>query len=319
MGSKLLKQIRDVIRKKHMAYSTEQSYVEWIVRYIRFCGTVHPSELGPEDVSRFLSHLATDLNVAASTQNQALNSVVFLYKQVLGLDIGDFSKHERARRPQTLPVVLSKNEVKSVLDLMQGVPKLMARLMYGTGMRVSECVRLRIHDLDFDRNQILIRQAKGFKDRRTMLPESLKPFLIEQMARAKTLHEQDIKNGFGKVFLPYAIERKYPNANREWGWQYLFPAGKYSKDPRSDEIRRHHIDKQVVGQDLRKAVRVAGICKRVSPHTLRHSFATHLLEDGYDIRTVQELLGHKDVKTTMIYTHVLNKGGMGVKSPLDNL
>lgn len=319
MGSELLNQITAVMRKKHMAYKTEQTYIQWIVRYIRFCGTVHPRKLDAEDVSRFLSHLAVNENVAASTQNQALNAIVFLYKQVLGVDIGDFSKHQRAKRPKSLPVVLSREEVRTVISLQDGTPQLITRLLYGCGMRISECLRLRVQDLEFDKNQIMIRQSKGFKDRRTMMPEKLKPILIDQLACAKALHDKDIIEGFGRVYLPYALERKYKNAATEWGWQYVFPSANRSCDPRSNVMRRHHISSQIVGASVRKAVKTSGIPKRVTPHTFRHSFATHLLEDGYDIRTVQELLGHSDVRTTMIYTHVLNKGGMGVNSPLDSL
>ena len=319
MASELLDQVSAVIRKKHMSYRTEQTYIQWIIRYIKFCGTVHPSNLGPEDVSRFLSHLAVDEKVAASTQNQALNAVVFLYKQVLQVEIGDFSKHQRAKRPKLLPVVLSREEVRIVTALQDGLPQLVIRLLYGSGMRISECLRLRVKDLEFDKNQIMIRQSKGSKDRRTMLPELLKSRLIEQLAHAKALHDKDIVEGYGSAFLPYALERKYTKAAREWGWQYVFPSSNRSLDPRSKVIRRHHISSQIIANSVRKAARKGGLTKRVSPHTFRHSYATHLLEDGYDIRTVQELLGHEDVKTTMIYTHVLNKGGMGVKSPLDSL
>ncbi len=319
MASVLLAQVSAVMRKKHMSYRTEQTYIHWIIRYIKFCEMVHPTKLGPEDISRFLSHLAVDEKVAASTQNQALNAISFLYKRVLDIDIGDFSQHERARRPKRLPVVLSKEEVKKVIALQDGLPQLVTRLLYGSGMRISECLRLRVQDLEFDKNQIMIRQSKGFKDRRTMLPEMLKSRLIEQLAHAKVLHDRDIIEGFGEVYLPYALARKYKNAAREWGWQYVFPAANRSVDPLSKVTRRHHLSGQIIGNSVRKATKKAGIAKRVSPHTFRHSFATHLLEDGYDIRTVQELLGHEDVKTTMIYTHVLNKGGMGVKSPLDSL
>ena len=314
---KLLDQVADVIRKKHYSIRTEQSYVDWTKRFILFHGKRHPKDMGEIEISRFISHLATDRNVAASTQNQALNAIVFLYKHVLRIELGDFGPMERAKRPKRLPTVLTQVETSRVLDSIYGLHGLMAKLIYGCGLRLMECMRLRIKDIEFERNQVIVRDGKGSKDRCTMLPEKLKPLLVEHLKRVKIIHEEDIKQGFGEVYLPFALARKYPNAAKEWKWQYVFPAEKISKDPRSGKMRRHHIGESSLQRAVRQAVRKAGIPKPASPHTLRHSFATHLLEAGYDIRTVQELLGHNDVSTTMIYTHVLKKGGMGVKSPLD--
>ncbi len=273
--------------------------------------------MGEREISEFLSHLATDRKVAARTQNQALNALVFLYKQVLRIDLGDFGHMERARRPERLPTVMTKAEVARVLAGMPGMYGLMARLLYGSGLRLMECVRLRVRDIDFDRSQVIVRDGKGMKDRSTMLPEQLKPFLLEHLGRVKTMHELDLQKGLGAVYLPFALERKYPSAGREWGWQYVFPSKRLSRDPRSGKVRRHHINESGLQRAVQKAARSAGIVKPISPHTFRHSFATHLLEAGYDITTVQELLGHKDVSTTMVYTHVIKKGGMGVQSPLD--
>jgi integron integrase len=275
--------------------------------------------MGEKEISQYLSHLATHGKVAASTQNQALNALVFLYKYVLQIDLGDFGPTERARRPERLPTVLTKEEVKRVLTAMPEKYGLMAKIIYGCGLRLMECVRLRVKDVDFERNQITVRDGKGMKDRTTMLPEQLKPFLSDHLARAKILHEQDLKKGLGEVYLPFALERKYLRGASQWTWQYVFPSERISANPRGGKIRRHHINETGLQKAVRTAARTAGILKPVSPHTLRHSFATHLLESGYDIRTVQELLGHKDVSTTMIYTHVIGKGGMGVKSPFDTL
>lgn len=316
---KLLDQVRGVIRKKHYSIRTEQAYVAWIKRFIIFHGKRHPKDMGEKEISQYISHLATDKQVAASTQNQALNAIVFLYKHVLRIELGDFGPMERSRRPEKLPTVMTKTEVGRVLAAMSDTHGLMAKLLYGCGLRLMECVRLRVKDIEFEQNQLIVRDGKGMKDRSTMLPEQLKPFLSEHLRRVKILHEEDIKRGFGEVHLPFALERKYPNAAKEWGWQYVFPSERISKDPRSGKMRRHHINESGLQRAVRKAARSVGLTKPVSPHTFRHSFATHLLEVGYDIRTVQELLGHKDVSTTMVYTHIINKGGMGVQSPLDML
>ena len=316
---KLLEQVRDVIRKRHYSIRTEQAYVEWIRRFIMFHKEQHPKDMGEKEISQFISHLATDKNVAASAQNQALKAIVFLYKQVLNVEPGDFGHMERARKPEKLPTVMSRDEAGRILASMTGIHQLMAKLLYGCGLRLMECVCMRVKDIDFEQNHIIVRDGKGMKDRSTMLPEQLKPLLLEHLERVRIMHEQDLKKGYGEVFLPFALERKYPNDACEWGWQYVFPSGRISKDPRSGKMRRHHISENSLQRAVQKAARKANLTKHVSPHTFRHSFATHLLEGGYDIRTVQELLGHKEVTTTMIYTHVINKGGMGVQSPLDTL
>lgn len=314
---KLLDQVRHVIRKKHYSIRTEQAYTGWIKRFILFHGKRHPKDMGEKELSEFISYLAVKKNVAASTQNQALNAIVFLYKQVLNRELGDFGSMQRAKRPKRLPVMLTQDETDRVLTVMSGTNAIMAKLLYGSGLRLMECLRLRVKDIEFDRNQVTVRDGKGHKDRITMLPAQIKPQLTEHLRRIRILHAQDLKRGFGEVYLPHALSRKYPNAAKEWHWQYVFPSKKISRDPRSGKWRRHHASEVALQRAVRKAATSAGIPKPVSPHTFRHSFATHLIEAGYDIRTVQELLGHKDVSTTMIYTHVLNKGGMGVKSPLD--
>ena len=316
---KLLDQVRDVIRKKHYSIRTEQAYVNWIRQYILFHKKCHPKDMGEKEISQYISHLATDRNVASSTQNQALNAIVFLYKHVLRIELGDFGHMERAKRPERLPTVMTKGEVSHVLTAMSGIYGLMAKLIYGCGLRLMECVRLRVKDIDFERNQVIVRYGKGMKDRMTMLPEQLKSFLLEHLGGVKTMHEQDLQKGMGEVYLPFALERKYPKARREWVWQYVFPSERISEDPRSGKMRRHHINESGLQRAVQKAARSVGLTKPISPHTFRHSFATHLLEAGYDIRTVQELLGHKDVSTTMIYTHVIKKGGMGVQSPSDSI
>lgn len=270
-------------------------------------------------MSGFLTHLAVAGQVAALTQNQAKSALLFLYREVLGIELPWLDDVESAKAPRRLPVVLTQAEVVALLARLDGTNALVCRLLYGTGLRIMECLRLRVKDVDFERGEILVRDGKGFKDRVTMLPASLAPALREHMARVAELHRQDLAAGHGEVWLPYALERKYPNAGREWAWQYVFPSAKQSVDPRSGVVRRHHVADQAVQRALKRAVRAAGVAKPATPHTLRHSFATHLLESGYDIRTVQELLGHSDVSTTMIYTHVLNKGGRGVRSPLDGL
>ena len=316
---KLLDRVRDKIRLKHYSIRTEQAYVDWIRRFILFHDKRHPKEMGAADVEAFLTHLAVRGNVAASTQNQARSALLFLYKEVLGQELPWLDNVEPAKRPQRLPVVLTHAEVKAVLDRLSGTHRLMANLLYGTGMRLMEGVRLRVKDIDFERREVRVRDGKGGKDRVTPLPLALVEPLQNHLARVKSLHEEDVRAGYGAVSLPPALERKYPNANREWGWQYVFPSRQLSVDPRSGVTRRHHADEKGVQRALKQAVRDAGLAKPATPHALRHSFATHLLMAGYDIRTVQALLGHSDVRTTMIYTHVLNRGGKGVVSPLDNL
>lgn len=319
---KLLDQMRDRLRVKHYSIRTEELYLHWAKRFILFHGKRHPSDMGAVEVEAFLTHLAVDGNVAASTQNQALSALLFLYKDVLMIDLPWLDNVVRAKRPQRLPVVLTRTEVREVLLRMKGVYALMGNLLYGTGMRLMECVRLRVKDVDFERGEIMVRSGKGGKDRVTMLPSSVKASLKTHLAQRRALFEDDLLKGKGSVYLPDALARKYPNAVTDWRWQYIFPAGSYSLDPRTPvgdvpAERRHHIDEKLLQRAMKKAVQAAGITKLATPHTLRHSFATHLLEAGYDIRTVQELLGHSDVHTTMIYTHVLNKGAKGVTSPLD--
>jgi integron integrase len=315
--ARLLDQVREVIRVKHYSIRTEEAYVQWIRRYILFHGKRHPREMGEAEIEGFLTDLAVRGRVAASTQNQALNALVFLYKQVLHMELGQFAA-VRAKRPARLPVVLTKSEVQRLLNGMQrDTHGLIARLLYGTGMRLMECVRLRVKDVLLEQNQVMVRDGKGFKDRVTLLPSSLKSNLEEHLARVEALHGQDLQAGHGDVYLPYALARKYPRAGREWGWQYVFPSAKLSEDPRSGRLRRHHVSETGVQRTVKAAVRRARIAKPASCHTLRHSFATHLLEAGYDIRTVQELLGHQSVETTQISTHVMNRPGIGVKSPLD--
>lgn len=314
---KLLDQIRDRIRTKHYSLRTETQYVQWIKRFILFHDKRHPQEMGAAEVEAFLTHLAVVGKVSASTQNQALSALLFLYKEVLSIDLPWLDKVVRAKQPQRLPVVLTRTEVQAVLTRMSGTYGLMANLLYGTGMRLMECVRLRVKDVDFEREEILIRNGKGAKDRITLLPKSLAEPLQAHLLQRRTLFDDDSRSGKASVYLPDALERKYPNAATDWAWQYIFPSGSFSIDPRSGVERRHHIDEKLLQRAMKKAVQASGITKLATPHTLRHSFATHLLDSGYDIRTIQELLGHKDVYTTMIYTHVLNKGGRGVKSPLD--
>ncbi len=315
--SQLLEQVRDAVRTRHYSIRTEEAYLRWIREYILFFDKRHPEELGAKEISAFLSHLAVRRNVAASTQNQALSALLFLYREVLALPIGWVDDVERAKRPKRLPVVFTRDEVKAVLGHLRADMWLMASLLYGSGLRLMECVRLRVKDIDFGPLQIVVREGKGDKDRITMLPATLLQPLERQLEKAKALHEMDVREGFGHVYLPYALARKYPNADREWGWQYVFPARQRSLDPRTGREQRHHVAETALQKAVRVAVRGAGIIKPGTCHTLRHSFATHLLEAGYDIRTIQELLGHADVTTTMIYTHVLNRGGKGVKSPLE--
>ena len=314
---RLLDQVRQVIRRKGYSYKTEKSYVGWIKRFILYHGKRHPRDMGPAEIEQFLTHLAVDLNVAASTQNQALQAILFLYREVLQRPIDAELNYLYAKRPKRLPVVLSRDEVQRVLNAMEGTPKLVVQLLYGSGLRLIEALRLRIKDIDFDQQHILVRDGKGFKDRVTLLPQTLVPDLKQQIQRSKMIYEQDLRNGYSGVSLPYAIERKYRNAPREWGWQYVFPSTQLAKDPRTGLLKRHHLHESAVQRAVRRAAQLAGIDKHVTPHVFRHSFATHLLETGYDIRTVQELLGHKDVKTTIIYTHVMRKGPFAVRSPLD--
>jgi len=315
--AKLRDQVGEVMRFKHYSLRTEEAYWNWIKRFILFHGKRHPREMGAGEAQSFLTDLAARQNVAVATQNQALNALVFLYREVLNLPLGDIGEIERPRRPARLPVVLSREETQRVLAAFEGTHQLMAKLLYGTGMRLMECIRLRVKDVDMAQNQVLVRDGKGFKDRVTMLPETLKAPLMEHLRRVKLLHEQDLAQGGGDVYLPHALSRKYPSAGREWGWQYVFPAATLSQDPRSGVYRRHHTNEQGLQRAMKAAVRLADLTKLATCHTLRHSFATHILEAGYDIRTVQELLGHKDVSTTQIYTHVLSKPGIGVRSPLD--
>lgn len=316
---KLLDQVRDKLRVKHYAIRTEQSYVDWIKRYIYFHDKTHPKDLGAQDVEAFLTHLAVVGKVAASTQNQAKSALLFLYREVLEIQLPWLDNVTQAKAPKKLPVVLTVAEVQAVLSRLSGSHLLIASLLYGGGMRLMEAVRLRVKDVEFARHEIIVREGKGFKDRVTMLPEAVVVQLKAHLVKVKALHEEDLAQGYGEVYLPFALDKKYPNAGREWGWQYIFPSKNLSVDPRSGKTRRHHLDEKGVQRAMKQAVRDAGLVKPATPHTLRHSFATHLLQSGYDIRTVQELLGHSDVSTTMIYTHVLNKGGRGVASPLDQL
>jgi integron integrase len=314
---KLLDQVRDLIRVKHYSIRTERTYLDWIKRYILFHDKRHPKDMGATEVTAFLTHLAVVGQVSSSTQNQALSAILFLYREVLGIELPWLNDVVRAKLSQRLPMVLTRSEVRAILDRLSDDYALMGQLLYGTGMRLMECVRLRVKDVDFERLEILIRDGKGAKDRITMLPSSIVPLLQAQLLKRRALFDDDGRAGKVSVYLPDALAVKYPNAPREWGWQYVFPAGKFSVDPRSGIERRHHVDEKLLQRAVKRAVQAADIAKPATPHTLRHSFATHLLEAGYDIRTIQELLGHKDVQTTMIYTHVLNKGGRGVKSPLD--
>lgn len=316
---KLLEQVRSLIRLKHYSIRTEDTYISWIKRYIYFHNKRHPKDMGENEVKAFLTDLAVNRNVAASTQNQAFNALLFLYREVLKQDFGDFSDTVRAKKPRKLPVVFSKEEIRKILNQLDGQKWLMAQLMYGAGLRIMECLRLRVKDIDFYYKQIMVRDGKGGKDRVTVLPDIIVQLLKRHLEKVKGLHDMDLKAGFGSVYLPYALERKYKHADRSWAWQYIFPSERRSIDPRSGIERRHHVHETVMQKALKKAIRDANITKTGNCHALRHSFATHLLESGYDIRTIQELLGHKDVRTTMIYTHVLNRGGQAVKSPGDLL
>ncbi len=314
-----LERCRHKVRLKHYSLRTEQAYLDWIKRFILFHGKRHPVELGAPQVEAFLSHLAVGRGVAASTQNQAKSALLFMYREVIGVELPWLDHVERAKTPQRMPVVLTLEEVAQVLRQLTGVHRLIGLLLYGTGMRVMEGMRLRVKDVEFTRREILVRDGKGQKDRVVMLPDRVAAPLKQQMAKARAQHRRELAGGGGAVYLPDALVRKYPHAARDWGWQYVFPAPGISRDPRGGTIRRHHLNDQAFQRAMRQAVLDAGLVKPAAPHTLRHSFATHLLDAGSDIRTVQELLGHSDVSTTMIYTHVLNRGGRGVISPLDRL
>ncbi len=316
---RLLVQVRDALRLRHYSLRTEEAYLQWIRRFILFHEKRHPNQLGEADIERFLSNLAVTHKVAAATQNQALSAILFLYQKVLGRELEWMENVTRAKRPVRLPVVLTRDETQRTLQQLEGTRALVLKLMYGTGMRLMEALRLRTKDIDFGYRQIIVREGKGFKDRVVPLPEAMVAPLSTQLEKARSQHLADLDAGFGSVELPYALAKKLPNAAREWAWQFAFPAPTRSVDPRSGEIRRHHMHEQSVQRALREAARRAGVVKRITTHVLRHSFATHLLEEGYDLRTIQELLGHRDVSTTMIYTHVMNRGGRGVKSPLDRL
>ena len=317
---RLLDRLRIAIRARHYSIRTEEAYVGWVRRFILFHGKRHPDEMGEPEINAFLSHLAVKDRVSASTQNQALSALLFLYRHVLEKPFPNLETLIRARRPTRLPTVMTQADVRKVLTRMTGTPKLVATLLYGSGMRLLECLRLRVKDVEFGRNQITVRDAKGRRDRVVPFPLIVREALASSLARVKCLHEQDLAEGFGRVFLPDALARKYPAADAQWGWQYVFPADHRSRDPRTHVERRHHLHETVVQRAVKQAVQDVGLSRMVSCHTFRHSFATHLLAAGYDIRTIQDLLGHKDVKTTMVYTHVLNRaGGRGIESPADAL
>jgi len=316
---RLLDRVRSAIFVRHYSQRTEEAYIYWIKRFVRFNGLRHPGELGRRDVERFLSHLATEGRVSASTQNQALSALLFLYREVIGAQLGWLEEVVRAKRPVRLPAVLTRDEVRLVLGCPTGTERLMGAILYGTGMRLAECASLRVKDIDFAGNQILVRDGKGSKDRVTMLPQSAKKDLTAHLERVEEVYRLDLVRGGEGVELPHAYGRKAPNAEREWSWFWVFPATRQYLDVMTGRRRRHHIDVSVLQRAVKRAVADSGITKRASCHTFRHSFATHLLEAGYDIRTVQELLGHREVSTTMIYTHVLNRGGKGVRSPADTL
>ena len=316
---KLLDQLKEALRSRRYSRRTEQTYCQWVKRFIYFHHIRHPADMAEREINAFLTHLAVKEKVSASTQNQALSAILFLYRHVIGREVGNLGEVIRARKPKRLPVVMTREEVKAVLASPTGDKWLMASLMYGAGLRLMECLRLRVQDIDFYRNEILVRNGKGAKDRITMLPESLKAPLQDHLKQVKAIHERDLAEGWGRVLMPDALDRKYPNAPADWRWQWVFPQENRWKNAKTGKQGRHHIDESLVQKAVRDAVTRAGLTKRATCHTFRHSFATHLLEDGYDIRTVQELLGHADVKTTMVYTHVLNRGGKGVHSPLDSL
>ena len=317
--SKLLSSMRSEMRRQNYSFRTEQTYTRWVVRLVKYCGMKHPLEISTEEITGYLNYLAEGRNVAASTQNQALCAIVFMYKKVLDKRMPKLKNLDRAKKPKKLPVVLTKNEVKRLLNVMDGIPKIIAQLLYGSGLRISEALRLRVKDIDFEYKQLMVRNGKGKKDRVTVLPMQLEAKLSTYINRNKKIHHKDLKNGYGKALLPKALAKKYPGEVKKFRWQYIFLSTQIAKDPRSGLVHRHHLSDSFVQKAVKEASEKAGILKKATCHTLRHSFATHLLMEGYDIRTVQELLGHKNLKTTMIYTHVLNKGGKGVKSPVDML
>ena len=316
---KLLDQLREALRSRHYSRRTEEAYVRWVRRFVQFHGMRHPVEMAESEINAFLTHLALKRHVSASTQNQALSALLFLYRYVLGRQIGDLEHVIRARKPQRLPIVMTRDEVRTVMRRLSGEKWLLAALMYGSGLRLMECLRLRVQDVDFASRQITVSDGKGNKDRVTMLPRMVRKPLEDHLKCIRAIHEQDLKDGYGRVQMPYALDRKYPNAASDWVWQWIFPQQRRWKNANTGQQGRHHIDESIIQRAFKDAVRNAGLSKRATCHTLRHSFATHLLEDGYDIRTIQELLGHKDVKTTMIYTHVLNRGPAGVHSPMDRM
>jgi integron integrase len=317
MAQKLLEKVRETARLKHLSIRTEEAYLQWIKRYILFHHKRHPMELGENEIRSFLTYLACDKYVSSSTQNQALNAIIFLYSQVLQKPLGSFGVVPRAQRSARLPVVFSRTEVHMILDLLQGTPKLVAKLLYGSGLRLLEALRLRVQDIDFDNNYITVRQGKGDKDRRTTLPAQTVHDLRLQIKKIKILHQQDMADGFGDALLPDALQVKFKHASHKIGWQFIFPSSQRSADPRTGLVVRYHLHVTNIQRAVADAIKLTGIQKKGSCHSFRHSFATHLLESGYDIRTVQELLGHSDVRTTMIYTHVLNRKGLTVRSPLD--
>jgi len=318
---KILDEVRDVMRVLHYSIHTERAYCEWIKRFILFHGMKSRDDLkgGEAKITAFLTHLAVEKDIASATQNQAMNALVFLYRRVLKDPLPDEIQALRASKRKRVPTVMSKEEVSQVLDVMDSVPQLVVKLLYGSGLRMMEAIRLRVQDIDFDYKQLVVRSGKGDKDRITTLPSLMIPLLQNHLAKVHVLHQKDISSGFGEVYLPNALERKYRGAAKEFGWQYVFPSRNISKDPRSGKVRRHHIDRSVVNKAIKSAVRTIGLNKRITAHTFRHSFATHLLQRGTNIRTIQALLGHNDVSTTMIYTHILQQGGHGVPSPLDDL
>ena len=314
---KLLESLRHALYVRHYSNRTKDTYCAWTRRFVRFHNLRHPKEMGETEINAFLTHLAVEEKVSSSTQNQALSALLFLYRHVIGKEIGDLGNVIRARKPVRLPVVLTRDEVKVLLAELAGDKWLMASLMYGAGLRLMECLRLRVQDIDFTRNEILVRDGKGAKDRITMLPESLKKPLADHLKQVKNIHDKDLAEGWGRVLLPGALDRKYPKAPAEWRWQWVFPQEHRWKNAKTGKEGRHYTHETIIQRAVKEAVGRAGIVKHATCHTFRHSFATHLLEAGYDIRTIQELMGHKDVSTTMVYTHVLNKGGHGVKSPVD--
>ncbi len=315
---RLMDQLRAALRTRHYSKRTEEAYCMWVRRYIRFHNYRHPAEMVEPEINAFLTHLAVEEHVASSTQTQALSALLFLYRNVIGYELGEIRGIVRAKREPRLPVVLTRDEVRLVLDQLDGQCWLQASLLYGSGLRLMECLRMRVQDIDFQTNELTVRDGKGGKDRITMLPSSLNEPLREHLTRVRAVHQQDLAEGWGRVQLPAALSRKYPNAPTDWGWQWVFPQERRWRAADGKQ-GRHHTDESLLQREVKAAVRRSGIAKRATCHTLRHSFATHLLESGYDIRTIQELLGHSSVKTTMIYTHVLNKGGLGVTSPMDRL